>query len=382
MYSIAGFGDMILDRVRLDAYAEALRLHVKPGSVVLDIGAGTGILSLLACKLGARRVFAIEPSDSAALIHEAARDNGCSDRITVLQQRSTEAELPERADVIVSDLRGVLPPFHRHFSDIADARSRLLAEGGVLVPRADRLFASVASVAAAFEERRKPWTSDVHGLALGSALRYVDNTWRKLRTEPEALLSDATEWAHIDYRSVVDRRVRGHGELSIDRDGEAHGLLAWFDAELTDGVGFSNHPRAPKAIYGQAFFPWPEAVPLRAGDRVELELRADPNADGYIWTWSSAIRRREAPDVIAHRFRQSDFAGTPLSPDRLRKRAVGFAPELSPFGESALYVLQRFGGAASLKSLAEELRAAHPNQFRSFDAALDFVSDLSLRYSK
>src|SRR4051794_6240190 len=134
MYSISGFGEMIADRVRLDAYVEALRRHVKPGCVVVDIGAGTGIFSLLACKFGARRVYAIEPSDAAELIHQTARDNGCAERISVLRQPSSELTLPERADVIVSDLRGVLPAFHHHLADIADARQRLLAPGGTLIP--------------------------------------------------------------------------------------------------------------------------------------------------------------------------------------------------------------------------------------------------------
>src|SRR2546430_4119827 len=116
---------MITDRVRLDAYAQALKRAITPASVVLDIGAGTGVLSLLACKFGARRVYAIEPSSLAQLITAAARDNGYEHRIVLLQRRSTEVVLPERADVIVSDLRGVLPPYHSHFTDIADARTRL-----------------------------------------------------------------------------------------------------------------------------------------------------------------------------------------------------------------------------------------------------------------
>jgi len=62
MYSLADYGTMIADRKRLDEYAEALRRLVTPRSIVLDIGAGTGVMSLLACKLGARRVYAIEPS--------------------------------------------------------------------------------------------------------------------------------------------------------------------------------------------------------------------------------------------------------------------------------------------------------------------------------
>ena len=61
MYSIENYGEMIADHIRIDAYVRALKAAIKPGSVVLDIGTGTGIFALLACRLGARRVFAIEP---------------------------------------------------------------------------------------------------------------------------------------------------------------------------------------------------------------------------------------------------------------------------------------------------------------------------------
>src|SRR5712692_2722385 len=100
---------MIADHVRMGAYAQALREAIRPGAVVVDIGCGTGILSLLACQRGARRVYAIEPDASIELARTVARDNGYADRIVFLQDRSLRVSLPERADVIVSDLRGRLP---------------------------------------------------------------------------------------------------------------------------------------------------------------------------------------------------------------------------------------------------------------------------------
>ena len=157
MFSLDDFGTMIADRVRLDAHAEALRRVVTPSTVVVDIGAGTGIMSLLACKFGARRVYAVEPSPAVQILVEAARDNGYADRIVVLQRRSNEVTLPERADVIVSDLRGVLPRSGTHFADIVDARERLLANGGRLVPATDTVWIAPVSAQEAFEERRRPW---------------------------------------------------------------------------------------------------------------------------------------------------------------------------------------------------------------------------------
>ena len=140
-YEISAYGEMIADRVRMDAYAGALRRKVHPGSVVLDIGTGTGILALLACQCGARRVYAIEPGDCIQVAREVAAANHCADRLVFIQDVSSRVTLPERADVIVSDLHGALPLFESHLPAIVDARQRLLAPGGALIPRQDTLWA-------------------------------------------------------------------------------------------------------------------------------------------------------------------------------------------------------------------------------------------------
>src|SRR6266404_8533622 len=133
MYTISEYGNMYIHKARMNAFAEALRRAVTPNCVVLDIGAGTGIFALLACRYGARRVYAIEPANAINLAREMASANGCSDRVTFIQGLSTNVVLPERADVIISDLVGVLPLYGRHIPSITDARNRFMAPGGALI---------------------------------------------------------------------------------------------------------------------------------------------------------------------------------------------------------------------------------------------------------
>ena len=105
MCSIAGYGQMIADEGRMRAYSRALQAAISRDSIVLDIGAGTGILSLLACQYGARKVYAVEPSSAIGVAQQAAHANGFADRIECIQALSTEIILREKADVIVSGLR-------------------------------------------------------------------------------------------------------------------------------------------------------------------------------------------------------------------------------------------------------------------------------------
>jgi len=134
---------MIADKKRMAAYEQALRQAIKPGCVVLDIGTGTGILALLACRLGARRVYAIEPNDAIELAREIAATNGYAKSIEFIQELSTKVTLAEQADVIVSDLRGILPFLPGNVPAVADARRRFLAPGGIMIPQQDELWAAV-----------------------------------------------------------------------------------------------------------------------------------------------------------------------------------------------------------------------------------------------
>jgi len=132
MYSLHSYGQMLGDATRMEAYTAALRRAVKPGSVILDLGCGPGVFALLACQWGARRVYAIEPDNVIELAREAATANGFADRIEFFQNFSTDITLPEKVDVIISDLRGVLPWYRQHIPSIVDARNRFLAPDGVL----------------------------------------------------------------------------------------------------------------------------------------------------------------------------------------------------------------------------------------------------------
>src|SRR4051812_21054201 len=123
MYSVFDYGRMLADRERVAAYRAALAEVVKPGSIVVDLGAGIGFFALEACRLGAAKVYAIETNDAVTVLPALARRNGFADRIEVFHRSSTEVQLEKKADVIVADLRGVVPLFGSNLDIVADARA-------------------------------------------------------------------------------------------------------------------------------------------------------------------------------------------------------------------------------------------------------------------
>lgn len=313
MYSVHFYGQMLRDTSRMDAYTSALQRVVTPDSVVMDLGCGPGVFALLACKLGARRVYAVEPENIVGLAREAAAANGFSNRIEFFENLSTQITLPEPATIVISDLRGVLPWFEQNVSSIIDARKRLLAPGGVLIPRRDILWAAVVEAAAQYEELIGPWRSQFD-LDLSAATRLVTNTWRKTRIRPEQLLTDPICWTTLDYYEVNSPDVHAEISWQAAREGTAHGVAVWFDSELAEGIRFSNHPGAPEMIYGSGFFPFSQPVAVSEGERISIRLAADLVNDGYVWRWDTEVPGKAS-------FKQSTFFGAPLSTSQLRKSA-------------------------------------------------------------
>jgi protein arginine N-methyltransferase 1 len=381
-YRIISYGDMITDRPRMDAYAGALRQSVRPGSMVLDIGAGTGIFSLLACELGAAEVHAVEPNEAIELARTMTGANGYLDRIHFHQTLSTALALPQPADVIISDLRGVLPLFQHHVAAIADARRRLLAPGGVLIPGRDRLWAALIEDPKLYRPYAEPWLRNDYGLDLSAGQPLVVNTWRKVNAKAEQLLVPPQHWMTLDYYSIEQPDVAGELTWTAEGPGTAHGLVVWFDAELAEGLGFSNAPGQPELIYGQAFFPLQAPVALAEGDLVTVTLKANLVDDDYLWRWDTRVTADGEPGWVKARFRQSTFYGTPISLEKLKQREAGYIPPPAEAAEIDQFVLSLMDGRTSLGEIGAALMARFPGRFTRQQDALTYSADLAGRYNR
>lgn len=290
MYSFREYSWMMEDEVRNRAYLAALEQTVKPGSVVVDLGAGVGTWGFIACRLGARKVYAIELSPVVHLAKRIAAENGYADRIEVFAKHSTQVELPERADVIVYEIHGQQPLFEGSLGTIIDARDRFLKPGGALLPMRETLWAAVTEDAEAYDEFVGFWEKPFHGVDMSAGQPLAADCMYKVRSSPEKMVSDPVCYATLDYATITVREIVADFTLTASRDATGHGLVLWFDSELLPGIGFSNAPGSPRTIFGRTFLPWRERVPLRAGDQVQVSLGFRwTKASKYVWQVRSTV---------------------------------------------------------------------------------------------
>ncbi|MGK0189232.1 MAG: protein arginine N-methyltransferase 1 [Verrucomicrobiales bacterium] len=362
----------------MGAYSKAIRETVRPGDVVVDIGAGTGIFSFLACQAGARKVYAIEPNDAAFLGRELTRTNGFTDRIEWFQKLSTDVELPEKADVVVADLRGILPFFSPNIRTLADAKKRFLKPEGTLIPRTDTIWAALYSNRKAYDSFVAPWGDNSFGLNWTPYTAKLSDGVYKCRADAGTVMSAPQQWARIDYGICESDNFEGSFEFEVLDEADCHGLLIWFDATLADGVSFSGGPGAPEMVYGSALLPFGEPVSCRRGEHVKASVRVRELVGDCVWHWNANFADRALPTSFQH------TTGKALlpSPAALRAGMPDAVPGLTNRATLLWQALDRLRAKHSIGDVTRELATDYPDQLPTENAAREFLASHVLPYNQ
>lgn len=382
MYELKSYCRMSADEVRLQAYSKSLEKVIKPDSVVLDLGAGAGFFAVLACKLGARKVYAIEYNDTIELGPQLAAANGCSDRIEFIQDLSTRVNLPEKVDVIVSDLRGSSPLYFGSVASLIDARERFLKPGGIMIQQRDTIFAALVE---AFDVYDKNVTSLIETRAevdQSMYRKFLCNQLIKGRVERTALLTEPQIWATLHYPTISSPHVTAELRWKALHDGIAHGLSLWFEAELgiDADARVSTAPFEPERIWGTPFFALQEPIALVAGDEITVNLSARLVDKEYVWRWDTRVIGGDS--AVKADFKQSTFYGEIISLSHMRKQAATFVPALTEEGQINAFILAQMNGQTSLQAIAKRLSEQFPLLFPTWEKAMKSVGDVAGKFSQ
>ena len=285
---------MLHDDRRTGDYLEALAAAVRPGDVVLDIGTGSGVLAIAAARAGARRVYAVEASDIAEVAERVFATNGVQDRVTLIPGWSRQIELPEPADLLVSELIGNEPFEEEILETTLDARRRLLKPGARLIPHALTLLARPLLIPdeearqraighKAVKRWRRLYDIEFHAL-LDAAVAGPVN----MPAEAEVVarwppVGPPVVLTTVDLTAFETASVRGSGDLVVDHGGAVNAVAVTFRAALHGLIAHTLDPWTwPTSSWATSVWAFPDVVQLGAGDalRVQYRRRVDGAPDG------------------------------------------------------------------------------------------------------
>ena len=359
---------MALDRVRNAAYADALRRVITPESVVLDVGCGVGIHGLMAARMGARRVYMVEPEDVIAVAEENARANGLHGIVRCLHGRIEDVTIPEPVDVIVSVLTGNLLVTEDLLPHLFHARDRYLKPGGAMIPERGTIECAPVSAPEFFKKEIEDWSVSQWDVTLAPARQYAANDvyFRSVPTDVTYLAPPAPIYS-IDLRHDDYGPVHAAADLLVHTGGPCHALAGWLTMQLGE-QHLSTAPDAQQTHWSAALMPLDPPMSCSAGDVFSVRLDRPPYGD---WSWRVRCGSSEQ--------RHSTLLAAAIKSSTLKKAAADYAPCLNREGEAVAHVLQRCDGHTPLRDIVASLHARWPQQFRKEDDALRFVQSLMKR---
>lgn len=279
---------MLNDERRTSSFQAAIRRTVRPGDVVVEIGTGTGVLAVTAAMVGARHVYALEATTMSRVAQRLVETNGVTDTVTIMERHSFDVSLPQKADVLVSEIIGDDPLSEQILATFSDARERLLASDARSIPSRLQLralplevpiealegFRFTPSRAATWAER---YGLDFSGLVLASEaqdhLVHVNShdtrRWKRLA---EPILVGDFDLLRFDL-GPVERQQPFRTTVA----GSVSGVLLFFDADLGGGVDLSLHPdeATPSNSWGNLLYLLAKPVRVVAGEEWLLHYEYD-----------------------------------------------------------------------------------------------------------
>lgn len=296
---------MLKDTVRTNAYKRAILSNAKSlfrNKIVLDVGCGTGVLSLFCAKAGARKVIAVDNSDVIEQAQETAKLNGHDDVVTFVKGKIetllTDGSLPllagETVDVIVSEWMGYGLFFETMLPSVMAARDTVLSLGsGTMFPNVSRIYIEGGS-----DANRLDYWNDVHGInMLPMRKRMADELTREAWVEivdEKSVITNRTMLIEHDLNSCTDEDLdfeapfELHLQDGISSDIEVHQLIISFDIDFavpgTNVVSFSTGCQSSPTHWKQTalwFDPLHNCPKLQSGEIMRGKFRMKRNGDNH-----------------------------------------------------------------------------------------------------
>ncbi|KAF7819718.1 putative protein arginine N-methyltransferase 1.2 [Senna tora] len=277
--------EMLKDSVRTKTYQNVIYQNkfLFKNKVVLDVGAGTGILSLFCAKAGAGHVYAVECSDMADMAKEIVEANGYSNVITVLKGKIEEIELPvAKVDIIISEWMGYFLLFENMLNTVLYARDKWLVDDGVVLPDKASLFLTAIEDADYKEDKIEFW-NNVYGFDMSCIKKQAIMEPLVDTVDKNQIVTNCQLLKTMDISKMVpgDASFTAPFKLVADRDDYVHALVAYFDVSFTRChklMGFSTGPRSRVTHWKQTVLYLEDVLTICEGESIVGSMTVAQNS--------------------------------------------------------------------------------------------------------
>jgi type II protein arginine methyltransferase len=264
--------NMLADARRNQAYRRAIEGAGLAGKSVLDIGAGSGLLAMMAARAGAARVYACEANEAlAATAREIVAANGLGDRIEIIARHSSALDaghdLGGGVDLIISEIfsydligEGALP-------SLSHAMAAFSNPGACMLPAAG----SVRIALAHFAGRGSAPVGAVEGFDLSLFARHGARAFNVAPDHPKLVLRGVPrDLFRFDFQAGRDfPEARICVELEA-AGGPANGIAQWIRLELDSETDYENAPGGGASHWAVSFHPFDEEIDPSGGSRIKI----------------------------------------------------------------------------------------------------------------
>uniref|UniRef100_A0A1J3CBA1 Protein arginine N-methyltransferase 1.1 n=2 Tax=Noccaea caerulescens TaxID=107243 RepID=A0A1J3CBA1_NOCCA len=276
--------EMLKDVVRTKTYQNVIyqnKFLIKD-KIVLDVGAGTGILSLFCAKAGAAHVYAVECSQMADMAKEIVKANGFSDVITVLKGKIEEIELPTpKVDVIISEWMGYFLLFENMLDSVLYARDKWLVDGGVVLPDRASLHLTAIEDSEYKEDKIEFWNS-VYGFDMSCIKKKAMMEPLVDTVDQNQIVTDSRllKTMDISKMSSGDASFTAPFKLVAQRNDYIHALVAYFDVSFSmchKLLGFSTGPKSRATHWKQTVMYLEDVLTICEGETITGSMSVSYN---------------------------------------------------------------------------------------------------------